>query len=71
MWYQDPTTSWYYVVSKQQHGPVDLSGMVDLYEKGARGGGITDETLVWSEKMSSWTKIKVQRPSDASKGPGG
>merc|ERR1719163_2789146 len=48
---------WFYVVSKQQVGPVKLSGLVDLYQTGSRGG-IVDDTLLWSERMAGWTKLK-------------
>ena len=45
-------------MSKQQVGPVKLSGLVDLYQTGSRGG-IVDDTLLWSERMAGWTKLKV------------
>lgn len=59
-WYKEPTVSWFYVKNKEQCGPVQFDGLTDLYEKGARGGGIDDGTLLWSDRMSGWMKIKVR-----------
>jgi len=38
-------------------GPVQLQGLFDLWEKGSRGG-IVDDTLLWTEHMSGWMKVK-------------
>ena len=37
-----------------------LQGLVDLWEKGAKGGGIGEDTLLWTEHMSGWMKVKVR-----------
>ena len=58
-WWREEDVSWFYVVSKQQMGPVPLQGLVDLWEKGARGG-IGEGTLLWTEHMSGWMKVKVR-----------
>ena len=58
-WYKEPSVSWFYVKEKQQCGPVQFDGLADLYEKGTRGGGVDDGTLLWSDRMSGWMKIKV------------
>ena len=58
-WYKEPSVSWFYVKEKQQCGPVQFDGLAGLYEKGTRGGGIDDGTLLWSDRMSGWMKIKV------------
>ena len=36
-----------------------LQGLVDLWEKG-RSGGIGEDTLLWTEHMSGWMKVKVR-----------
>ena len=56
-WWREEDVSWFYVVSKQQMGPVPLQGLVDLWEKGARGG-IGEGTLLWTEHMSGWMQVK-------------
>ena len=56
-WWREEDVSWFYVASKQQMGPVSLQGLVELWEKGARGG-IIDGTLLWTEHMSGWMKVK-------------
>ena len=37
-WVRDPDIGWFYVVGKQQMGPVKLAGLVELYTKGKAGG---------------------------------
>ena len=56
-WWREEDVSWFYVASKQQMGPVSLQGLVELWEKGAHGG-IIEDTLLWTEHMSGWTKVK-------------
>ena len=61
-WVRDPDIGWFYVVGKQQMGPVKLAGLVELYTKGKAGGGIGEESLIWSDKMSGWEKLKNFAP---------
>ena len=56
-WWREEDVSWFYVASKQQMGPVSLQGLIELWEKGAHGG-IIEDTLLWTEHMSGWTKVK-------------
>ena len=44
-WVRDPDIGWFYVVGKQQMGPVKLAGLAELYTKGKSGGGIGDDDL--------------------------
>ena len=46
--------SFYYAINREQHGPVPLAALSELFSSGA----ITGDTLVWSDSgMESWKKL--------------
>ncbi len=45
---------WYYVLSGERKGPVELSAVIDLYQ----GGSVNAEDYVWKKGMDNWSKIK-------------
>ena len=55
--YASEDVEWFYARSKQQQGPVSFARLASLLAMG-KGPGITPETLVWCEGLTSWTRIK-------------
>jgi hypothetical protein len=46
--------SWYYVLSGERQGPVDINVIEDLFHNGQ----LNNEDYVWCKGFANWTKIK-------------